>query len=51
MGARLLASRDFQWIKLLLFVADNGKGGGNIFTYLFCSNTCYFDTLVEGGGR
>ena len=50
-GARLLACRDFQWIKLLLFVTHNGKGRGNIFTYIFCSNTCYFDTLVEGGGR
>ena len=37
MGARLLASKDFQWIKLLLFVAHNGKEGKKHFFNLFAA--------------
>ena len=39
MGAILLACRDFQWVKLLLFVAHNEKGGKKHFLLTFFAAT------------
>ena len=47
MGARLLACKDFQWIKLLLFMTHNGKGGKETFLLTFFAATLV--TLIHWG--